>query len=122
MIVCHHNFRRALIEAVDSGLQSFGESPRSAIYFHLERNLKLRREEIPEKVKSFHEGLENIFGSGSRAVETIIVRDLYTKLGLEFEERIDFKFQDYVRQALKQFEKEDVPRRKRGKKKPSLRA
>jgi len=112
------DFKRVLIEAVDNGLLAFGDSPRSAIYFHLERSLKLRREEIPEKVERFLEGLENIFGPGSRVVEKVIVRDLYSRLGLEFEEKRNFEFQDYVRQALKQL-KRDMSRRKREKRKLS---
>lgn len=100
------DFKKVFIEAVDNGLLALGESPRNAIYFHLERNLKLKKEEIPEKVEKFLEGLENIFGPGSRIVEKVIVKDLYTRLGLEFEEKKNFEFQDYVRQALKKLKKD----------------
>lgn len=115
------NFKKVLIEAVDNGLLTLGESPRSAIYFHLERNWQLKKEEIPEKVEKFLEGLANIFGPGSRVVEKVIVKDLYTRLGLEFEEKMNFEFQDYVKQALKQLKRE-MSKRKREKRKPSLRA
>jgi hypothetical protein len=113
------DFKRVLIEAVDNGLLTLGESPRSAIYFHLERNLHLKREEIPEKVEKFLEGLENIFGPGSRVVEKVIVKDLYSRLGLEFEEKRNFEFQDYVKQALKKLKK-DMSKRKKEKRKLSL--
>jgi len=106
------DFKKVLIAAVDNGLLTLGESPRSAIYFHLERNLKLKKEEIPEKVEKFLEGLENIFGPGSRVVERVIVKDLYVRLGLEFEEKKNFEFQDYVKLALKRL-KRDLSNRKR---------
>jgi hypothetical protein len=115
------DFKKVFIEAVDNGLLTLGESPRSAIYFHLERNWQLKREEIPEKVESFLEGLENIFGPGSRVVERIIVKNLYTRLGLKFEEKRNFEFQDYVKQALKQL-KRDMSQRQRERGKSRLRA
>lgn len=105
------DFKRVLIEAVDNGLLNLGESPRSAIYFHLERNLQLKREEIPEKVEKFAQGLENIFGPGSRVVVRVIAKDLYTRLGFEFKEKRNFEFKDYVKQALKKLKKDMVKRK-----------
>jgi hypothetical protein len=107
------NFKKVLFEAVDNGLLTLGESPRCAIYFRLEKNWQLKKEEIPQKVEKFLEGLENIFGPGSRVVEKVIVEDLYKKLGLEFEEKMNFEFQDYVKQALKQLKKEMSKGKKR---------
>jgi hypothetical protein len=107
------NFKKVLFEAVDNGLLTLGESPRCAIYFRLEKNWQLKKEEIPQKVEKFLEGLENIFGPGSRVVENVIVEDLYKKLGLEFEEKMNFEFQDYVKQALKQLKKEMSKGKKR---------
>ncbi len=107
------NFKKVLIEAVDNGLLTLGKSPRSAIYFRLEKNWQLKREEIPEKVEKFLKGLENIFGPGSRVVEKAIAEDLFKRLGLEFEEKMNFEFQDYVKQALKQLKKEMSKGKKR---------
>jgi len=42
-------FDRLLLEAVDEGLMSLGESVRQVIYYHLEKNNSLRRDAIPVK-------------------------------------------------------------------------
>jgi len=43
-----------LIQAVDEALLVPGEIVRTAIYEHIERSYQVRREEIPEKLKTFH--------------------------------------------------------------------
>jgi len=94
-------FRKALLEAVDSGLQVLGESVRHVVYHHVERSSSLRREEIPDKLEDFHTGLENLFGAGARVVERIIADRLYSKLGLKFEEHERRTLVDYVNDAKK---------------------
>ncbi|MCJ7632511.1 hypothetical protein MUP77_08995 [Candidatus Bathyarchaeota archaeon] len=78
--------RQALIEAVDHGLLTLGESGREAVYFHLRNLASVKREDIPENLEVFQRGLERIFGAGSKMIETAIVRSLCQKLGIQFEE------------------------------------
>lgn len=92
-------FRKALLEATDSGLQVLGESVRYVIYHHVERNSSLRREEIPERLKDFHKALESLFGAGARVIERIVADRLYGKLGLKFEEHEGWTLVDYVNNA-----------------------
>jgi len=94
-------FRKALLEAVDSGLQVLGESVSYVIYHHVERNSSLRREEIPDRLEDFHKGLESRFGAGARVIERIIADRLYSKLGLKFEELEGQTLVDYVNGAKK---------------------
>jgi len=94
-------FRKALLEAVDSGLQVLGESVRNVIYHHVGQSASLRLEEIPEKLEEFHRALESIFGAGALVIEKLIAGKLYSHLDLKFEEHENWTLIDYVKDAKK---------------------
>jgi len=95
------NFEKNLLEAVDNGLLTLGENPRKAIYFHLKRSFQLQRESIPKETDGFSRALNNIFGPGAQIIEKYILKELYRRLELNFEEKEGFTFADYVREAKK---------------------
>jgi len=102
-----NEFDRLLLEAVDEGLSILGESSKQAIYFHLERSFSIKKDEIPYKLETFSNALEQIFGLGANFIEISIMRRLYKKLGNDFKwyKRGDFTFVDYVIQARRSFQK-----------------
>lgn len=83
------NFQRTILDAIEEGLATLGESPKQAILFHLENTFKLRREEIPKNLTEFRKALEKIFGPGAPYVEKLILEKLYSKLNLELENGLD---------------------------------
>lgn len=93
------DFEETLLRAVDYGLLALGETPKKAIYYHLKRRFQLEREDIPEEPEEFARALNSIFGPGAEIVEEFIVKDLYGRLELNFEENRGFEFADYVKQA-----------------------
>jgi hypothetical protein len=97
-------FKKALLGAIEEGLSSLGNSPRDAIFYHLEASFQLRKEDIPLNLTQFKQALERIFGPGTPYLEKIITRCLYEKLGLDFEdaESIDLVacVEDAKRQVL----------------------
>jgi len=93
------NFKKTLLRAVDSGLLLLGETPRKAIFYHLNEKFQLERENILEKLEEFTQALNAIFGSGAELIEKFIVKELYHGLKLHFEKKMNFGFADYVRQA-----------------------
>jgi len=93
------NFKKTLLRAVDSGLLLLGETPRKAIFYHLNAKFQLERENILEKIEEFAQALNAIFGSGAEIIEKFIVKELYRRLRFDFEEKMNFEFADYVRQA-----------------------
>lgn len=97
----HTSFEKTLLVAVDEGLSSLGDSPKQAILFHLENSFKLRKTKIPTNLTEFVKALEGIFGPGASYLEKLIVKRLYEKLGLEFEEEEMWDFLDYVDYAKK---------------------
>jgi hypothetical protein len=86
------NFRQTLFEAVDEGLLMLGESGRNAVYFHLQNLYSLKREDISEKPETFAESLRKLFGIGAEVIEKAILKRLYLKLGLSYEEKKNYSF------------------------------
>jgi len=98
-------FERLLLEAVDESLTSLGDSAKQAIYFHLENKFKIERNEIPERVEDFGEGLQKIFGVGAQFLEILIMKKLYERIGqpLEWNQNKELIFAEYVATARRSF-------------------
>jgi hypothetical protein len=58
-----------LLEAIDEGLSSLGESAKIAIYLHLENTFGIKKQEIPFRIDAFQEALEKLFGLGARQIQ-----------------------------------------------------
>jgi hypothetical protein len=86
-----------ILRAIDLGLLDLGEGTRHTIYYHVERVQHLKREEIPGKLEEFHEALRKLLGEGTRAVEKLIIRNLYDIIGCELMENNSWTLVDYVR-------------------------
>lgn len=100
------DFEKTFLEAVDTALLSLGESPRQAVYYHLNKSFKLQREEIPEDADEFSQALNVIFGPGAEVIEKIIVKHLYSSLNLNFEEKPCFEFVEYISSARESVKRE----------------
>ena len=98
-------FENILIEAVDEGLASLGESAKQAIYFHLEASFKITKNEIPYRLEDFTDGLEKIFGLGAHFIEILIMKSLFEKIGqpLEWNQSKKLVFVEYVAAAKRSF-------------------
>ena len=99
------DFDRLLLEAVDEGLSSIGESSKQAIYFHLEKGFRIKKHEIPCKIDGSAKAIEKIFGLGASFLEILIMKSLYRRIGLtvELHEPKDFTFTVYVAAAKQSF-------------------
>jgi hypothetical protein len=78
-------FNRVLLDAIEGGLSSLGDSPKNAIFYHLETSFHLKKEDIPLNLSEFQQALERVFGPGAPYLEKLIIGRLYEKLGLRFE-------------------------------------
>lgn len=99
------DFEKLLLDAVDEGLSSLGESSKQAIYFHLKKSFNIKKKEIPYKTETFAEAIEKIFGLGANFLEVLIMKRLYEKIGgvFEWHESTDFAFAEYVVVAKRSF-------------------
>ncbi|MEM3626454.1 MAG: hypothetical protein QXZ25_00300 [Candidatus Bathyarchaeia archaeon] len=107
MVAKENTFEKLLLEAIDEALSSLGNSARQAIYFHLEDKFKIRRDEIPDRLEDFTDGIEKIFGLGAKFLQILIMKNLYEKIGisLEWDECKDLMFVEYIRAAEESFRK-----------------
>lgn len=98
-------FNELLLEAIDEAFASLGESAKQSIYYHLKDKFKIAKNEIPNHLKEFAEGLEKIFGAGAQFLEILIMKELYARLGtpLEWDESKELVFVDYVKAARQCF-------------------
>jgi hypothetical protein len=98
-------FEKLLLEAVDEALASLGGSTKQAIYFHLESKFEISRNEVPQRVQDFADGLERIFGMGARFLEILIMKELYERIGqpLEWGRSEELIFEEYVSAARRSF-------------------
>jgi hypothetical protein len=98
-------FDKFLLHAVDEALNSLGKSVRQSIYFHIKNKFSINRNEIPENLQEFQEGLEKIFGTGARFIESLIIKNLHAKIGrpLVIGKREQLKFIEYVGAAKQSY-------------------
>jgi hypothetical protein len=99
-----NNFEKLLIEAVDEGLSSIGDSCKDTVYFHLRRRFQIEKQEIPYKIEDFANALEEIFGAGARLIEIKIINALHQRVKefKYFPNQGDIAFTEYV-VALRRF-------------------
>ena len=96
------DFNAHLLGAVDKALQLFGEANKSAIYSAFEKTCQIRREKIPERLEDFHKTLEGIFGvTATDLIDKIIVREFYSRIGLDLKEVKSWKLIDCFNEAKK---------------------
>jgi len=74
------------MSAVEESLSSLGDSPKQAIFYHLESYFKIKKENIPLNLTEFAQALERIFGPGASYLKQLITKRLYEKIGLQLEE------------------------------------
>jgi len=93
---------KVIVNTVDEELKKiFGETATLVIYGYLEDNLSLKRENIPEKIELFSQGLDKFFGSGAYMLEKTILTNLYSSFGFTYEEKKGYSFVDYVNELKK---------------------
>jgi len=101
-------FQKLFLEVVDDAFSSLGDSAKQSIYFHLEKKFNIARNDIPCRLADFENGLEKIFGAGTRFLEILIMKKLHERVGsednvLRWDEGKEFKFVDYVKAAERNF-------------------
>jgi len=69
-----------ILECLDKGLSSIGESSRQALYWHIEHTYGVKRDDIPLHPDKFQASLESLFGVGSK----ILVRSIEAEISSVF--------------------------------------
>lgn len=82
--------------------QIFGETASRILFDYLKRNHHLPIEDC-ERSEVFFAGLEEVLGAGAKMLERLVLKDIYSNLGLEYEEKEGYKFSDYLKELGKAF-------------------
>jgi hypothetical protein len=80
----------------DTLKQVFKEDGAKVIYDFLENQAQLKLEDAANKPEVFSASLEKLMLSAAKIIEQHILKNLYSKLGREFEEKPGFRFADYI--------------------------
>jgi hypothetical protein len=109
------DFDDVLAETIDETLSALGEPVKNAIYFHLQNNFNMNKNEIPKKINEFSDILQKIFGSGACRLEIKFMKTLHSKINLtvkwpEYETPLskwiimDMSFVEYVNSMRHNYE------------------
>lgn len=91
---------KLLLDAVDEGLAWLGDSARQTIYYYLENDFNVKRQDIPRKIEEFADAIEKIFGAAAGLLEIQIMKKLREKVGdisRCFPEQEDLVFTEYIK-------------------------
>ncbi len=101
------NLDALLLECIDEVLADLlGRRAREAVYDHLERNLFLSRNEIPQRLDDFLSVLDETFGKGGKTIGKYIAKKLYAKLDWEFADISSYGLVDFVEIVKARVERE----------------
>jgi hypothetical protein len=91
-------FEIAVAESIDDVLSALGNKSKQAIYRHLENRCGIQKEEIPFKIESFTQAIEQTFGSVALVIELKVLERLHSKCeGFSFAPRQgELNFVEYV--------------------------
>ncbi len=94
---------RKILEVIDESLSSFGDSVRQVVYFQLQTNHHVEKQDIPSRIEEFSLTVEEIFGIGAKLIEMKIMENLHARTeGFLYKPKNkNLLFQEYV-QTIRQ--------------------
>jgi hypothetical protein len=91
------NRNEVFVEVIDETLkQIFSDNGTKVIYDFLEKHSKLKLKDVADKPEVFSAGLQRLMVSAAPVIEQIILKNLYSRLGLKFEEKKGYQFADHI--------------------------
>lgn len=87
ILVCDNEM---ILRVIENGLDALGNSPKQAIWIFLENDYNVNRDDLPENIKAFSEGLQKIFGLGYKFLDVLFCHYLQEETGREFPENLTF--------------------------------
>lgn len=100
------DFNMIFLEVIDEAFSSsLGENAKAVMYLHLEHNFNLKKQQIPNQIDVFTEALQGIFGSGSKALEALLMKKLHEKANVscQADKVEDLTFPKYVGMVKQSF-------------------
>ena len=78
-------FDAVLLEAIDESFSTLGQKATASIYFHLQHNFLILKQDIPYRIDDFSDALERIFGMAAKYLEILIMKKLKEKIACLYE-------------------------------------
>jgi hypothetical protein len=102
IVVEYENWNAFFAKVVDETLkQIFKDEGARAIYEFLKKNAQLKLEDAAENPEVFSASLKRLMVSATQVIEQMILKNLYSKLGIKFEEKEGYEFSDYINEVKK---------------------
>jgi len=99
-LVARGRFDELVSECVDEALTDLlGGKAKQTVFTRLEKQYSIAKEQIPRRLDDFSPALERMFGKSGQTIGKIFARTLYSRLGLEYVDKSEYEFRDYVREA-----------------------
>jgi len=73
-------FEELFIEAIDQTLSNLGLGVKQAFYSFLEVHYTLSKEDVPNRIGDFVDGMEKIFGTSASLLEVEVMKSLRRKV------------------------------------------
>jgi hypothetical protein len=98
-----NSFEQTVNQTVNDTLNEiFTETATRVIYQHLEMNYQVKPDNVAENIDTFKQGLEKFLSTGALAIEGIIIKRLYRRFKLKYENKKDWTFTDYIKDLKQQ--------------------
>lgn len=95
-------FNKLLLEIVDESLTSIlGENSKMELYCYLKETVAFDTDNVNVEFAAFHMGIKNLFGSSAIIVENAIIKELFSRIRLDFHKEDDFV--DQIKKARTYF-------------------
>lgn len=97
------DFTEQIVSAIDNTVHELlGQRVLNALQEQLRTHHDIRPEELPYRLDTLYDTLENVSGVfGAKTIGYEVAKNLYAKLGLRFMETENYTLQDYIEQAKK---------------------
>ncbi len=113
-ILAQRRFDEYLVAAIDQALTSLGAPVKNTVYFQLENNFNIPKNDIPNQIDRFSDIIHKIFGLGASRFEIKFIKNLHSKINVnvelpEYEWSLskwiinDLSFKEYVENARKNY-------------------
>jgi len=86
------NVDRIVLDVIDEALSILGNKGKESVYYFMEREYLLEKEDIPSNLRKFHDCLRLVFGVGANVLEKHIISTLMKKASVELELDADLDF------------------------------
>lgn len=101
------DFTGQIVLAIDDTVRELlGQKILDALHQHVKTHYDIGPEELPYRLDTLYDVLENVFGVfGAKTIGHQVAKNLYVRLGLRFEDTENYTLHDYIEQAKRTLSK-----------------